>query len=235
MLEPSAIRRGAGLTYQKAAQPATFLVLVSGALRMTEALLAEWESCGHRFQLQSMAWKQKAIAYKARLVFERDAARGVIDHAAAGSLDWQAATAKASSYAEALNRFLNGPNADSGGWAELANELEELGCEPTATEAFNDALKSAGEGAKWLNRLLFPWAAATTEAIEYVAKSGGDLKKMAVDTKDAVETYWEKPLEYLYKGASSLATVVLVGLGLWFGWPIVAPVVGALLGSKEGK
>lgn len=233
MIDPSQIRAGAGRVYRLAPNIATFLTLSWAALASTDAAIARWGECPGTTKLASMGWQKRAIEYRNELLVARDAARSIVDHAASGNPDWQAAAGMGSAYALALGRFFNGPHALSGGWAELSNGLEEIGCKPPAGP-WEQAAGSTAEGLQWLSYLIAPWTAATAEATEYVVRNGGDLEKMGTDAKAAVDTYFKNPLEYAAKAASGIATAVVLVVGLWFGWPFIAPLFG-LAAKKTGE
>lgn len=233
MINVSEIRAGAGRVYKLAPSPATFLTLSWAALVSIDELLASWDKCPGATQVETIAWKKSAIAYRNALVKARDTARAVIDHAATGNPDWQQALEKGSAYAVELGRFFNGPQALSGGWADAANALEEIGCKPPPGP-WEKTASSLGAGAEWLTYLVAPWTETTTTAIKYVVEKGGDLEAMGEDAQNAVNTYFKTPAEYLAKAVQGISMLVVAGVALWFGWPIVAPLFG-LAAAKTGE
>lgn len=242
MINVGKIRAGARAVYKRAASPATFLTLSWAALASTDELLAAWEACPGTVKLRTMDFKKSATAYRERLQAERDSARALVDHISTGNEDWQAAVSKGSSYAAALDRFFNGEHADSGGWAALANQLERFGC-PPPPGPWEEAAASANRGLRWMSALMIPWSTTSAAAIEYTVRRGAEavnegaaatLETMGKDAKEAVETYFENLMQYLYAGTTGLLTLVAVGAGIWFGWPFLAPMLG-LAAKKTGE
>ncbi len=198
MYDVPRLKRGAQAAYNLAAQPATFLTLVSAAHDTVTELRGEFAALPPQAQQKHEKWAKDASAYDSRLTSEHFQAQKLINMIREGTLDWQAALQAGSDYAQALNRFFQG--GDSAYWADLANRLSVIRAE---------SVPGAAQFQRpWLLELWLPWTAAQNLVIEELAETAQSAD-MASDTKSALAKHFDTAEKYVREAAAKAGLGIL--------------------------
>jgi len=204
MLDVNKIAQGSRNFYNLAPSPASFFVLVKGAMAATRNLQAEFAVLPAALQKANTAWSIRATKYLARLEQESLQAEVIVKMIAAGNADWQAALVAGTNYATALAKVLVG--GDSAVWARLTNELADI-----------QALEDKANQKSFFDKTAFvmgvlggPWQGAMVKGIGELTEKAqtGELKTMGQAAGAAYDSIFGSLKDYLTKGAIGLAVLV---------------------------
>lgn len=158
------------------------------------------------------------IAYQGAQQYDKDAKRyrawlveatSIAEQIAAGS----PTPLQADRYAKMLNQaFLGGVTAGVSYWAALANQMSAL----------EDAEQDVAEQTSWLIKW---WAVPASLAAVEIAEAW-DVQELAEDYAKWKTDVTEKAERLLEQGAK-VAGVLLLGVALWFGAPLLLPLLAA--------
>lgn len=227
MYDVRKIQRGAQRTYSLAPSPSTFYTLARGAIGAVDEMLASFQRLPAATKKEFSEWNHAAIVYRARLQQEQLQATNIVQLINEGDPDWNKALQAGADYAIALKRFF--VEGDASRWAHLANQLADIE-KVRADETGSDFNKITWLAALWGG----PWAGGMMAASETLLEGAGEaITEQVSKTKEAAEDSLGDAADFLKKASGSIATVIALGLGVYFFGPAALAALG--LGGRSGE